>query len=240
MPGGNKMGTDVEVEQAVILAGGLGTRLRPITQDFPKSMIEINGRPFLEYLIRYLDSYGLRNILLLVGYKWEMIEEYFGNGSDFGVRLTYSVEDEPLGTGGALRNAKHHLAGNFFLLFGDTYYPLDLCKFAEFHKNMKADGCITAYSNQDNIAKNNLWIEEGVVKEYDKEGNKPYLNCLDAGTSIFNKKILDLSNRHKFSLEIDIYPKLIDMAQLGGFVSDTKFYDMGTPKRMKIIERVLK
>jgi NDP-sugar pyrophosphorylase family protein len=230
------------IKQAVILAGGLGTRLRPITYTYPKSMIDVNGRPFLEYLIKYLKGYGYEDILLLVGYKWEMIEEYFGDGSKFGVNLSYSVEDEPLGTGGAIKNAYlgGYLEKRFLLLYGDTYYPLDLHSFVEFYKSSGADNCITAYTNSEKKVQNNLWVEDGLVKEYNKTEDNENMNAVEPGTSIFSRVMLSLTDKTKFSLEIDLYPKLIDMAQLGAYVSDTQYYDIGTPERMKIIEGILK
>lgn len=112
---------------AAILTGGFGKRLKPYTDEVPKSLIEICGKPILEWQIEWLKSHGFNEIVLLVGYKKEKIIEYFGSGSRFGVRITYIVEDEPLGTGGAVRNAEHVLSktGVFLLLNGDVLTNLD-------------------------------------------------------------------------------------------------------------------
>jgi len=111
--------------QVVILAGGKGTRLRPITYQVPKPMVPIHGKPFLQYQLELIKSLGINEVLLLVGYLGKQIEEYFGGGPKFGLNIEYSYENNPLGTGGALKNAEEKLAEKFLLLNGDTFLPMD-------------------------------------------------------------------------------------------------------------------
>src|SRR5450755_506174 len=111
--------------QAVILAGGLGTRLWPVTQAVPKPMVPVAGRPYLEYQLRLLGEQSIRDIVLLTGYLGEQIEEYFGDGSRLGLSLRYSCEPAPMGTGGALRDGSSLLDDVFLVIYGDSYLPID-------------------------------------------------------------------------------------------------------------------
>ena len=120
--------------QAVILAGGLGTRLLPYTENYPKPMIEINGKPFLSYIIEYLKDNGLTNILLLTGYKSEKILEYYGNGESLGVSIEYSVGKTDWKTGRRLKRARNKLHNNFLLLYCDNFCPINLKDLFKFHE----------------------------------------------------------------------------------------------------------
>ena len=112
--------------QAVLLVGGLGTRLRPITESVPKPMVEVEGKPFLEYKIESLKKYGIKKFILCVGYLGHLVEEYFGDGKRFGVDIAYSYErDELLGTAGAVKNAENLVSGDFIVSNGDTFLDID-------------------------------------------------------------------------------------------------------------------
>lgn len=112
--------------EAIVLAGGLGTRLRSVVTDLPKPMAPIGDKPFLEYILKYLKKNGVKKVILSVGYKWETIKEYFGNRFN-GLELIYSVEDEPLGTGGAIKKAMLHVNGKkVYIINGDTFFDVDL------------------------------------------------------------------------------------------------------------------
>ncbi len=113
--------------QAVILAGGLGTRMRPITETIPKPMIMVAGKPFLQHQLGLMSRAGIEEALLLVAYLGEQIQEYFGDGAKFGCKVSYSFEPSPLGTGGALKNAEAQLQDQFVVVNGDTYLAIDYC-----------------------------------------------------------------------------------------------------------------
>jgi len=139
----------VEIKQVVIFAGGIGERLRPLTNDRPKPMVLVNGRPFLAYLVDMLKQNGIQEVLILLGYLPEKIPEYFGDGSNFGIKINYhigQVEDE---TGTRLRNAKHLLQGHFLLMYGDNYWPMNLPKMVDFYEKMGRLGMTTVYNNRD-------------------------------------------------------------------------------------------
>ena len=121
--------------QTVILAGGLGTRLRPLTEQTPKPMVEVEGRPFLEFIVEHIAGQGFRDILLLTGHLGEHVSDHFGDGRRFGVSIRYSREPQPLGTGGAIRAAWEQLADDFLLLYGDSFLPIDYVDVASaFHR----------------------------------------------------------------------------------------------------------
>lgn len=227
--------------QAVIIAGGLGTRLRPITIEIPKPMVRINGRPFLEYQLKLLKRYGITDILLCVGYLAEHFSGYFKDGKKLGVNIQYSIEEEPLGTGGALKNAEKKIEKDFIALNGDTYLPIDYKKLIESYKAKKKKGVVVLYDNHEKIAENNISLgEDNLVTAYDKNSSIG-MNYLDAGVGVFNKSILSLiPKKRKVSLEVEIFPKLIKRKELAGYATSQRFYDIGTPERLKKIEEILR
>lgn len=225
--------------QAVILAGGLGMRVRPLTLKTPKAMIPIMGKPYLEYQLQFIKNYNITNILLCVGYLGEKIQSYFGDGQPWGVRIKYYFEENPLGTGGALRNARHLLDDCFFLIYGDSYLPIDYLsiekKFLEIDKTV----LMVLYDNQeDTSVPNNVSLNrEGVVTHYEKDPHNRILQYVDAGVLALKKDILDmLPSDREVSLEKDIFPNLIARQECAGFVTQQRFYDIGTPERLKAFE----
>ena len=204
--------------QVVILAGGKGSRLRPITYQTPKSMIPVHGKPFLQYLLKRIESFGLKNVMLLVSHLGNKIEEYFGNGSKFGLSIEYSYEESPLGTGGALKNAEDLLGGEFLLLNGDTFLPVDYSELINHFFRYNKIGTVTVYNNSDKIAHNNIAIgESDLVIDYNKE-DIVGMTHVDAGVMVFKKNILDFIPTGKTcSLEEEIFHKIIEMKQLLAF-----------------------
>ena len=241
-----------EIHQALILAGGEGTRLRPITEKIPKCMVKINGRPFLEHQLELLARNGITDVVLCVGHLWEHIKNHFGETytTRQGTRLVlhYSVEPRFLGTGGAVKNAERFADDFFFILYGDTYNPLDCQAMGKLLLERNSVGVISVYDNSDNIAQNNVQVDrDGTVLKYDKHRASPDMNGVEAGALGFSKELFNylpdlakLGHDQKISLEIDIYPTLIDQRQLLGYMTNIRFYDMGTPERIKIISEVLK
>ena len=227
--------------QAVILAGGLGTRLKPITERIPKPMVSVAGKPFLAHQISLLARNGVDDIVLCTGYLSEAIESYFRDGAAFGVSFRYSREPEPLGTGGALKHAARYLSDAFFVLNGDTLLDIDYeSVFARF-KSLAVVGLMVAYDNSVFVAEGNVGVDaRGFVAAYSKEAGCG-LSLVDAGVSVFSKNITGYFPRKKrFSLEEDVYPKLIAASQLAAYPTSQRFYDMGTPERIQVLEEVLR
>jgi mannose-1-phosphate guanylyltransferase len=228
--------------QAVILSGGLGTRLWPLTKDVPKPMVPVAGVPYLEHQLRRLEEQSIRDIVLLTGYLGEQIEEYFGDGSRMKLSIQYSREDTPLGTGGALREARALLADRFLIIYGDSYLPIDYAAVLQQLENSPAQGLLVVYDNrqEDTSVKNNVNLDaEGYVLQYEKDSAQP-MSYVEAGVLAFRKPAVDLiASQGMVSLEKEIFPKLIAGRSLIAHVTRQRFYDIGTPERLQAIERLL-
>ena len=230
--------------QAVILAGGLGTRLWPLTREVPKPMVPVGGVPYLEHQVRLLGEQSVDDIVLLTGYLGEQIEEHFGNGEDWGLSIRYSREQHPLGTGGAVREARELLAENFLLIYGDSYLPIQYTEVLELLSECGTQGAMVVYDNrrENTGVNNNIAVDDdGYVVRYDKQvASDPELTHVEAGVLAFDRSILDrLSDAEKISLEQEIFPRLIADHQMVAFPTSQRFYDIGTPDRLQTIERLL-
>jgi len=242
--------------QAVILAGGAGTRLRPLTLSTPKPMIDINGRPFLSYIVDVLKRYGITELVFCIGYLSEKFKEYFGDGSKFGVNIKYTFEKEFFGTAGAIKLAEEHLKNDFFVLNGDTYLDVDYKKVYDAFKKANTLGLMVVYDNAENIAEENIAIDDkGIIisygkKETLKKGDKLVkvkvpkgikFKYIDSGVYVFKREIVNMIKDNEFvSLEGDIYPDLIRKKQLMSYATSNRYYDLGTPERLELIRTVLK
>lgn len=225
--------------QAVILAGGLGTRFRPLTLKTPKSMIHVMGRPYLEYQIEYLKRNNITNILMCVGYLGENIQSHFGDGQPWGVRIKYSFEDSPIGTGGTLKRASNHLEDSFILIYGDSYLPINYSSIEKHFLEIDKMLLMVLYDNQeDTSVPNNVSLNrDGIVTHYEKDSDNRILQYVDTGVLVLKKGILDfVPPERPVSLEKEIFPDLIERQECAGFVTRERFYDIGTPERLKTFE----
>ncbi|MBI5779282.1 MAG: nucleotidyltransferase family protein [Planctomycetes bacterium] len=228
--------------QAVILAGGLGTRLRPLTLTIPKPMVEIAGKPYLYYQLMYLKKYKITDILLCIGHLGHQIKEYFGTGRKYGLNIRYSSENKPLGTGGGLKKARRLLQNSFILLYGDSFLPVNYSGLQAKFRAYGKSGLIAVYDNKDNTkVKNNIALDAGrAITRYDKISPGRDLQYVESGVLVLKKKILGLfPKREKVSLEIDIFPRLIKQRQLKGYICKNRFYDIGTFTGIRNFRRFL-
>lgn len=235
-----------KITQAVILAGGEGKRLRPFTLRNPKPMVLVNGKPFLGYLINLLKENGIKEVVILTGYLGDKIEEYFGNGSKFGLQIKYSFtplknesgqENE---SGLRLKNAQDLLDNYFLLLYCDNYWPLQLNKLTKYYKDHPSDSLVTVYSNLDHSTKNNISLnKKGYVKKYDKTRNEKNLNGVDIGFFIVNKKTIEQLPKSNSSFELNVLPQLIKKRRLSGYLTNQKYYSIGDMPRIKLTEQFL-
>jgi NDP-sugar pyrophosphorylase family protein len=228
------------MRQALILAGGLGTRLRPVTQKIPKTLMPVGERFFLHYLLTMLAANGVRDVLLLVGHLGEQVVEAVGDGARYGCRIAYSVEPELLGTGGAIKHAAAQVHDEFFVLNGDTYLPLDYRALERRWDQRRdaLDGLLVVYDNRERVAPGNVRLDDGeLVAEYRKHADAKG-GYVDAGVQVFKKMILDLiPDGRVVSLEQEVFPKLIAERRLGAYPTSTRYYDIGTPERLAGFER---
>jgi NDP-sugar pyrophosphorylase family protein len=231
--------------QAVILAGGLGTRLGPLTRKIPKPMVPVAGAPYLEHQLRLLARQSFRDVLLLTGYLGERIESYFGNGSRLGLRLRYAREAQPQGTGGALRDARPYLAESFLLMYGDSLLPIEYAAAARRLEDSAALGLIVVYrdpAGETAVRPNVALDRSGLVTRYDKTAAAdPDLEYVEAGVSCFRRDVLDLlPGAGPVSFEQCVFPRLIDRRHLAALPTAQRFYDIGTPERLRAIEEYLR
>ena len=226
--------------QVAILAGGLATRLEPLSRRQPKSMVRILGRPFLEYQLDFLRENKVRDVVLCIGHLGEAIESYFGDGSDFGVNMKYSHEGERLlGTAGALKNAEKMLNDEFFAMYGDSYLSLDFKAVMSYFKNRNKLALMTVYKNYDRYDKSNVIVAGNLVKRYSKREKTNDLVYIDYGASILRKRALELVPQNQvYSLE-ELFSQLIEQQELLTFEVKERFYHIGTKESLKEFEQFI-
>lgn len=207
-----------------VLCGGFGTRLGDLTRDVPKPMIEVGGRPYLERVLESFAERGLRVFVLLTGHKHEVVEQHFGDGARFGFQITYSRETEPLGTGGALREARALLRERFILTFGDVLRRFDYDRFVQQHEG----NCLAVYPR---VTIGNVEIDGDRVTRFDKRA--PELPYIDAGFSVMRAATLDLLPAHgPCSFEEIVYATLARRGELACEMVGHDFFDIGTPDEL--------
>ena len=215
--------------QAVILAGGLATRLRPITEHIPKSLIQICDKPFLQHQLERLKDGGVTDIVLCIGYLGDQIVEYFGDGRKYGVNITYSYDgNHLLGTAGALKKAEEYLYEEFFLTYGDSYLFIDYQTAMSWFKQFGKQGLMVVYKNYDQYDKSNVSIEGNLVKSYSKTNRTKDMIYIDYGASILRQEVLNLVPKGGvYSLE-ELFTQLVQQQQLLAYEVKERFYQVGS------------
>jgi NDP-sugar pyrophosphorylase family protein len=219
--------------KVLILAAGLGTRLGDLTKNIPKPMIDINGKPFLEYLINLYKKKGVRDFVLCVGYKSEVIIDYFGNGKKFGVNIEYSYGTHPLGTAGEIKNAKRYINERFMFIYGDTYIDFDLDKMLQFHKEHNAKITILCTKSNAENRSGGISIMNNKVTSFEEKVEK---NFISAGVFICEqdiKELLEEIPKEELSFEKDIFPELSKKGEVYAYVNDNEFTDIGVPTSLE-------
>jgi len=223
-----------------ILAGGLATRLRPITEKIPKSLVPVAGRPFLAHQLEMLHARGIRHAVLCIGFLGEMIQREFGNEA-FGLKLDYSFDGEKLlGTGGAIKRALPKLGPEFFILYGDSYLPIEYAPVAEsFHHSGKL-GLMTVYHNEGKYDTSNVVFRDGEVAVYDKKAKLPEMRHIDYGLSMFKASVFDAYAADQVFDLAEVMGKLVREKQLAGYEVPERFYEMGSPAGLAELENLLR
>jgi D-glycero-alpha-D-manno-heptose 1-phosphate guanylyltransferase len=220
----------------LILAGGLGTRLGSMLGDIPKAMAPVGGRPFLEYLLRWVRGAGLRQIVLCVGYRAEQIVKYFDSGETLGLEITYSRENEPLGTWGAIQLAGKYINGpNFVVINGDSWLELDLRRFLEFHRQKKGVASVAAVEVENGARFGSMELDasERVTRFVEKRAQGSAL--INGGVYVFSKSVFEIAGSIVVgSLEKEIFPALIPKGVYGMQVKGY-FIDIGVPEAYRSV-----
>ncbi len=225
----------------VILAGGLATRLRPLTEKIPKALIEVHGEPFLAHQLRLLRDGGIKRVVICVWHRGELIREFAGDGNRFGLGITYSFDGErPLGTGGAIRKALPLLGEAFFILYGDSYLPCDYraveAAFLASHK----DALMTVYHNRDQGDRSNVQYSGGRILAYHKQQRTSLMEYIDYGLGIFRAKTFEpFPAGQPFDLA-DVYQNLLATGRLAGYEASERFFEAGSLSGIKELEGHLK
>jgi NDP-sugar pyrophosphorylase family protein len=224
-----------------ILAGGLATRLRPVTEKIPKSLLPVAGRPFLAHQLELLHARGIRRAVLCLGHLGEMIQREFSDGSEFGVQLDYSFDGPKLlGTGGAIKRALPLLGDEFFVLYGDSYLPVEYRPIAEFFRRSGKLGCMTVYRNEGRYDTSNVVFHDGEIAVYDKKNRSPEMRHIDYGLSLFKSAAFEsYSAGQAFDLA-EVMGKLVREKQLAGYEVRERFYEIGSPAGLAELEILLK
>lgn len=221
--------------QAVILAGGRGTRLRPLTDTLPKAMVEICGKPFIEHQVELLCKQGFERVLLLLGYLPDVIQSYFGDGGRWGIKIDYSVTAPDDETSRRLKTAEPLLDRYFVLMYCDNYWPMRIDKMWSLFARGGAPAMITVYSNKDGYTRNSVRVEaDGRVSIYDKSCAHPDLNGVEISYAILDRAVLGLVGDENVPVETVIYPRLAEERGLIGLVTDHRYYSVGSHHRLPL------
>ncbi|MBN2367832.1 NTP transferase domain-containing protein [Candidatus Woesearchaeota archaeon] len=219
--------------KAVLLLGGKGTRFRPITYELPKALIPVQGRPVPEHLIDLFKKYNIKDLIFSVGYKAEQIKKYFGDGSKYGVKITYVKEEEPLGSAGAIKLAKNLLDDTFIITNGDELKDIDLEEMYLFHKENKAMITAALTTVEDPSAYGVAKLEGNRILEFVEKPKKEEApsKLINSGLSIWEPEALDLIPEGFSMYEQDVFPKLASKEGLFGYIFSGQWFDTGTPQR---------
>lgn len=222
-----------------ILAGGLATRLRPITEKIPKSLVPVAGRPILAHQLEMLHARGIRHAVLCIGFLGEMIQREFGSEA-YGIKLDYSFDGEKLlGTGGAIKRALPKLGEELFILYGDSYLPIPYAPVAEFFHRSGKPGLMTVYRNEGLYDTSNVVFRDGKIVVYDKKVRLPEMRHIDYGLSLFKSSVFEAYPAdEKFDLA-EVMGKLVREKQLAGYEVPERFYEMGSPAGLAELEALL-
>lgn len=234
----NSLGT-YSPEKALILIGGKGTRLRPLTYKTPKCMIDVHGKTLTEHLFDLLKKYGIRDVILSVGYLKEKVKEYYGDGSKFGVNITYVEEDEPLGTAGPLRLAKKYLNNSFIVTNGDELKNFNIPRMFRLHKRKDALATLALTTVTDPSQYGVARLSGSRILEFVEKPKKEEApsNLINAGFYIMEPEVIDMISEGFSMLEKDVFPKLAREGRLRGFPTAGQWFDIGNFERYEIAKK---
>ena len=223
-----------------ILAGGRATRLRPITETVPKSLLELNGEPFAVHQLRLLHAKGIRRVVLCVGHLGALVQRAIGNGAALGLQVDYSFDGPVLlGTAGAIKNALPKLGDSFFVMYGDSYLP---CGYAAIARNFESAGVLgmmTVFCNEGKWDTSNVEFEAGKILAYSKTNRNPRMHYIDYGLGVFRADAFKSLPAGKPCDLAQIYADLLQRKQLAAFEVRERFYEIGSPAGLRETEEFL-
>jgi N-acetyl-alpha-D-muramate 1-phosphate uridylyltransferase len=229
----------VNMLPVAILAGGLATRLRPVTEKVPKALLRVAGRPFIHWQLELLARQGITEAVLCVGFLAEQIQTAVGDGAAFGVTVNYSFDGEILlGTGGALKRAQSMLGTRFFVLYGDSYLRCSFAAVQTAYEASRAPALMTVFRNENRWDRSNVLFQQGRIVEYDKRSPRPEMAHVDYGLGVLSAQALQRWPGAAFDLA-DLYHDLVLRGELAALEVSERFFEIGSVAGIDATERYL-
>jgi len=212
-----------------LLAGGLATRMRPLTEKVPKAMLEVAGEPFIAHQLRLFAANGISHVVVCTGFLGQMIEEFVGDGSRFGLRVDFSYDGEPLlGTGGALKKARPLLGDEFMVVYGDSWLDTDYRIIVEAFRDGGKRALMTVFRNENAWDTSNVEFDGVNIRNYNKREKTPQMHFIDWGLGLLGPSAFDDWREAEIFDLADLYTRLVAEGQLAGFEVKERFYEIGS------------
>lgn len=231
---------DIATVPVALLAGGMATRLRPVTESVPKALVEVAGRPFIDHQLDLLRRNGIRRVVMCLGYRGQQLERHIGDGSSRGMEVRYAYDGETLmGTGGAVRRALPLLGDVFWVMYGDSYMDIDYRAVLDHFDRRGADALMTVLRNGNRWDRSNVVFRDGKLLRYDKQVQTPEMDYIDYGVAILRD---DAARRIPDDRPYDLaelYSSLVAEGRMVGYEVQNRFYEIGTPAGLEETARYL-
>lgn len=225
----------------VILAGGLATRLYPSTRTVPKALILVNGLPFIDHQLSILKEKGVSHVILCIGNLGSLIEEFVGDGSQWGMQVQYSHDgDVLLGTGGAIKKATPLLPDSFIIMYGDSYLDIDFKLVVKEFYAQKLPVLMTVYRNRNELEISNILMKDGRILKYDKKDCDPAMEYIDYGLIVIRKEVFDqYPSNERFDLAL-VLSQLVDAGLVASYEVEKRFHEIGSAQGIKDTENYIR
>jgi len=230
------LGTHIP-SKAVLLVGGRGTRLRPLTDKTPKGLLKVHEKSIIEHLFELLKKYGIRDVILSTGYLKENIKNYFEDGGNFGMTILYIEENEPLGTAGPLKLAKKYLKDSFIVSNGDELKDINIPRMFRLHKRKNALATIALTTVDEPSHYGVARLDGSRIIEFVEKPSNPPSNLINAGFYILEPEVIDMIPNGFSMLEKDVFPQLAKLGRLRGFPFAGQWFDIGNIERYGLAEK---
>lgn len=231
---------DTAIVPVALLAGGMATRLRPITETIPKAMVEVAGRPFIDHQLDLLHRNGIRRVVMCLGYRGQQLEQHVGDGAARGMEIRYAYDgDELMGTGGAIRRALPLLGDVFWVMYGDSYMDIDYAAVLDHFGRSGADALMTVLRNGNRWDTSNVVFRDGKLLRYDKKNRTPDMDYIDYGVALLRRGAAGrIPTDRPFDLA-ELYTSLVTEGRMVGYEVTNRFYEIGTPAALEEAARYL-
>ena len=230
-----------EMPPVALLAGGLATRLRPLTDQVPKAMLEVAREPFIAHQLRLLRREGVSRVVICAGYLAEQIEAYVGDGSGFGLSVSYRIDGPRLlGTGGALRAALDQLGDDFLVMYGDSWLDVPYAPLVDAFRASGHPALMTVFRNDDQWDTSNVWFEDGRIRLYDKRHRVPQMHHIDWGLGALRAEALMARPANEPFDVAEVYSDLSRAGRLAGYEVRTRFYEVGSAEGLRETDALLR